>query len=192
MTATPDSRLERFVRHRDETSFRELYRAHSPRLFALAMRLTAGRRHDSEELVQETWVRAVERLERFRRRSSFRTWLSGILVNCYRETVRRRSRGPRSLEEAGVEAAVERELASPPRDARAEPVDVERAIARLADGYREVLVLHDLEGHTHQEIAALLGIEPGTSKSQLARGRRRLRELLTGDRPKGDRREGRV
>ncbi len=165
-----DSPLERFARDRDEASFRSLYRAHAPALFALAMRLTGGRHSDSEELVQEAWVRAVEKLASFDRLSKFRTWLSGILVNCYRELVRRRSRGPRSLAEAGVEAAAEREALRGRSASRAEPADVERAIARLADGYREVLVLHDLNGFTHQEIADLLGIAVGTAKSQLARG----------------------
>jgi RNA polymerase sigma factor (sigma-70 family) len=61
---------------------------------------------------------------------------------------------------------------------RAHLMDVERAVARLPDGYREVVVLHDIHGHTHREVAELLGIEEGTSKSQLARGRKRLRELL--------------
>lgn len=173
-----DRQLDSFVRDRNEASFRTLYRTHTPALWALAMRLTRGDRPDSEELVQEAWVRAIERIERFGGRSTLRTWLSGILVNCYRELVRRRSRGPRSLEEAGVEQAVERRAAGSSSSHREEALDVETAISRLADGYREVLVLHDVNGFTHQEIAELLGIAVGTAKSQLARARRRLRRLL--------------
>lgn len=185
MTRETDDPFESFVRRRDERSFRRLYREHTPALFALAMRLTRGEGADSEELVQEVWVRAVERLERFDRRSAFRTWLSGILINCYRELVRRRVRRPRSLEEAGIQAAAERRAQAEraqterPRPV-AEPADVERAIAKLADGYREVLVLHDLNGFTHQEIGELLGIATGTAKSQLSRARARLRQLLIG------------
>lgn len=191
MTHHSDERLARFVRTRDEESFRRLYRAHTPALYALAMRLTGGRRADSEELVQEAWVRAVERIDRFGRRSRFRTWLSGILVNCYRELVRSRIRGPRSLEEAGVEAAAERHAVARKHPNRAEPADVERAIAGLADGYREVLILHDLNGFTHQEIADLLGIAVGTAKSQLARGRARLRQRLEPGSERKDTREPR-
>ncbi len=191
MTTANDSELAAFTSRRDESSFRTLYRAHTPAAYALAMRLTGGSGTDSEELVQEAWVRAVETLDAFGRRSAFRTWLSGIVVNCYRELVRQRSRGPRSLQEAGVEAAAEQRALASAGTPIAPPADVERAIARLADGYREVLVLFDLNGYTHQEIGRLLGISEGTSKSQLSRARRRLRELLLADGPKARQREKR-
>lgn len=166
--------LERFRRRRDESAFRALYRECTPRLYALALRLLAGAAGEAQELVQETWVRAVERLDRFRGDSRLSTWLAGILVNCYRERGRRAARDPLPLDEAR-EPAVE---TSGTRRTPADPMDVERAIAALPDGYREVLVLFDLNGYSHREIASLLGIDVGTSKSQLARGRARLRQWL--------------
>jgi RNA polymerase sigma-70 factor, ECF subfamily len=125
---------------------------------------------------------AVERLPGFRWESSLRTWLAGIMVNVCRDIVRRGIR-ERERRAAGSTA--------PPMvrpDAGA--LDVERAIAQLPEGYREVLVLHDIEGYTHEEISGLLGIDAGTSKSQLSRARQALRSRLSG-RPNAEtRREG--
>ena len=81
--------VRRFLGQRSESAFRSLYRAHSPYLFGMAMRLV-GSRTEAEEALQETWIRAVERLESFRWRSSLRTWLGGIVLNCCREIRRRR------------------------------------------------------------------------------------------------------
>ncbi|MDQ6893588.1 MAG: RNA polymerase sigma factor [Acidobacteriota bacterium] len=113
--------------------------------------------------------------EGFRWEPTLRTWLCGIAVNCWRE-LRRRSAAP-ELASAALED-------DPPDFGplpAAERVDLERAVRALPDGYREAVVLHDVHGYTHQEISVLLGIDAGTSKSQLSRGRRSLREML-GDR----------
>jgi RNA polymerase sigma-70 factor (ECF subfamily) len=158
---------------RDEAAFRRLYRRHTPALYRLALRLGGGDEPWAEELVQRAWVRAVERLGGFQWRAAFRTWLSGIAVNCARESWRER----RLSLEVGWPAetpAVAAAGADP-----ADRVDLERAIAGLPDGCRQVLVLHDIEGFTHEEIAGMLDIEPGTSKSQLFHARRRLRERLS-------------
>jgi RNA polymerase sigma-70 factor (ECF subfamily) len=153
----------------DEARFRVLYRRHTPALFRLALRLSGGASADAEDAVQETWIRAGRRLASFRGDSAFRTWLSGILVNRCRETRRERARE--------TDAAVDDEPCTAPP--AAERIDLERALAALAPGYREVLVLHDVEGYTHEEIAGLLGVDAGTSKSQLSRARRAMRAALT-------------
>ena len=118
--------------------------------------------------MQEAWIRAAERMSGFRFESALRTWLMGILVNCARESRRRSARrpAPQSAEEP----------AYAPR--AGEALDLERAIHGLADGYRQVFVFHDLLGHTHREIASLLGVDEGTSKSQLFLARRALRRRL--------------
>lgn len=134
---------------------------------ALARRL-AGDMADAEDAVQETWTRAVRALPGFRWECSLRTWLSGITVNCCRELVRRR--GP-----LATDAAPEPVTPSP-TGVR----ELESMLAALPDGYREVLVLHDVEGYTHEEIGRLLEIHPGTSKSQLSRARRTLRAWIEG------------
>lgn len=160
-----EERLLSGLRRGDESSFRELYRLYTPRLFAVALRLLT-RRADAEDAVQETWLRAVRGLSGFRGDSSFRTWLTGIGIRCALELLRQRGPADFGSPEVGVESA--------PHLA----IDLERAIAALPDGYRIVLLLHDVEGRTHDEIGSLLGIEPGTSKSQLFHARRALRERL--------------
>jgi RNA polymerase sigma factor (sigma-70 family) len=155
---------------RDERAFRTLYRRYTPRLYRFALRLAAGSPADAEEVVQETWVRAVLGLPTFAWRSALPTWLAGIAVNCVRERWRPDAAALTDVPEPAVD---DRQLLGLP-----DRLDLERAIARLPAGARAVLVLHDLEGYTHGEIAAMLAIEVGTSKSQLARARERLRGLL--------------
>jgi len=165
-----------FIERRDERAFRALYGRHSPALYGLLRRIVGG--SEAQDVLQETWLRAVRGLSGFRWEGALRTWLTGIALNCAREL--RRAQGP-------------------PRAAAPEPgprlpslgqrIDLERAVDGLAEGYRTVLFLHDSQGYTHAEIAALLGVDEGTSKSQLSRARRAVRESLRGDaepRGKGD------
>ncbi len=161
--------VDSFRARRDELAFRALYRRHTPYLFGLAKRTVAGTSASAEELVQETWIRAVERVDRFEGRSRFRTWLSGILLNCRREQIRAQTRSR--------EEALEVDGAAPYADPEGR-LDLESALARLPDGYREVVVLHYLYGYPHHEIGSLLGIRTGTSKSQASRGIQRLRSLM--------------
>jgi RNA polymerase sigma-70 factor (ECF subfamily) len=170
-----DRRLvEAYVRHRDEESFRRLYRAATPALFRMASRLGWIRPADVEDVVQETWLRAARRMAEFRFQSSLRTWLTSILLNCMRERLRAR------LLPAATEPV---EFAAHARSDD-DRIDLDRAIAALPDGMREVFVLFDVEGLTHVEIADLLGVQPGTSKSQLFTARRKLRDALgAGPRP---------
>jgi RNA polymerase sigma-70 factor (ECF subfamily) len=164
-----------FLSSADEGSFRRLYAAHTPKLYLSLLRLCGGREAEAEDLLQETWIRAAQSLPSFRWQSALRTWLYGIALNAWREAARAR-RGPGfsldSLPEEPPDAAADA------RDGDA-ILDLEREVCRLPEGYREVLVLHDIEGHTHEEIAGLLGIAPGTSKSQLSRARGYLRHRLS-------------
>ena len=162
----------------DELAFRQLYRRHTPRLYQLVRRLLGGHDADAEDAVQDTWLKATERLGDFRWECAFGTWLCAIGLNVAREQMRRRTRRPE------VEWPEGHEPAQAPRLSRVDPMDLERAIAALPDGYRTVLVLHDVEGYTHEEIGATLGVAPGTSKSQLYWARQSVRETL-GSRQKG-------
>ena len=171
--------VDRFLADRDERAFREIYRQHGPALYGFARRLLE-RDGVVEDVVQEAWLRAVRRLPSFDGRASLRAWLIGFVVNCCRESWRDARRH-------GTEQGADnpREDAVQPADSHAERLDLERALARLAPGYRTVLLLHDLQGMTHEEIGELLEIAPGTSKSQLARARQVLRSLWAGPVPKG-------
>jgi RNA polymerase sigma-70 factor (ECF subfamily) len=175
MTVDPgahdDRRLvEAYVTRRDEGSFLQLYRAHTPALFRMAWRLGGLSGPDVEDVVQETWLRAARSLDQFRFQSALRTWLTSVLINCVREA-RRRIRDITGEEPPEPVA---------PTRAPGLQVDIERAVASLPSGMREVFVLFDVEGFTHEEIAGVLNIHAGTSKSQLFEARRKLRHALSG------------
>jgi RNA polymerase sigma-70 factor, ECF subfamily len=158
------------VRHRDDRAFAALYQRHTTYLYRLALRLTAGDDDEAQDLVHDAWVRSVQRLGGFEWRAQLRTWLAGFVVTLWRERQRDVSRDV-SLEElpSGDDASWSNAAAR---------VDIERALAQLPPGFREVLILHDVEGFTHEDIADLLGVKPGTSKSQLSRARAAMRRLL--------------
>lgn len=163
--------MQALLERREARAFDQLYTRHTPALHALALRLLGGDAATAEDVVHDAWVRAIERLASFRWEAAFRTWLSAFVVNLVRERGRRAGRDHEipddglPVEDLRLRGAFDR-------------VDLERAIAALPGGFREVLVLHDIEGYTHDEIASLLGIVVGTSKSQLARARAALRRSL--------------
>ena len=158
----------------NERAFAELYDEHTPALYGLALRLTGGDQRDAEDIVHDAWIRAVDRLGDFAGRSTLRTWLCGFVINCWRELVRARGDRELPLDDAPEPGGDDREL-----EGTFDRLELERGLQALAPGYREVLVLHDVEGYSHEEIAELRGVAIGTSKSQLARARRALRRMLT-------------
>lgn len=171
-TAPTDRWLaDRVRQHGDEDAFRTLYARYTPGLYRFVLRLLGDNEFDADDVVQQTWVSAVEGLDRFRWEASLRSWLFGIALNGCRGLFRRKDSGWLDLY-AGPEPEA-------PRSTPHERLDLEAALAKLPPGYRAVVVLHDVEGFTHEEIGSRLGISANTSKSQLSRGRRLLRSLLT-------------
>jgi len=158
----------------EEAAFEGLYRAHAGRIFALCLRL-AGDRTRAIELVQDVFVRCWERLGSFRGESAFGSWLYRLAVN----HVWMANRGDQRRE-ARVRPVEDPQVLERPGEASTAglSVDLERAIGSLPDGAREVFVLFDIEGYRHEEIARMTGIAVGTSKAQLFRARRLLREKL--------------
>lgn len=154
----------------DERAFRSLYRDHAGPLYRLALRFLGGDETSAEDAVQEAWARAVRGLSGLERRASLRSWLRAIVVRCCLERIRWERRGGEPLPDE-----VPSRFPAGSAEAR---VDLERAFASLPWGYRSVLVLHDIEGYTHEAIAGMLDISPGTSKSQLSRARASLRRSL--------------
>lgn len=169
-----DRALAEQVMAGDELAFRQLYRRHSPRLYLFILRLLGGAEAEAEDVVQDTWLKATERLSTFRWEASFGSWLTAIGLNVARELMRRQGR--RREDAIGDDY----EIAAPEPPSHVDAMDLERAIRTLPDGYRTVLLLHDVEGYRHDEIAGQLGISVGTSKSQLFHARRRMRVALTG------------
>jgi RNA polymerase sigma-70 factor (ECF subfamily) len=174
MHSDPTDLIHR-ARQGDRAAFETLYHAHVGRVYALCLRLTADRAL-AEERTQDAFVRAWERLATFRGESAFSSWLYRLTVNevlLGRRAERRRGArivttdDPAALERPGAASV-----------AAGTALDLERAVAALPPGAREVFVLHDVEGYRHEEIARLTGVAVGTSKAQLFRARRLLREAL--------------
>jgi RNA polymerase sigma-70 factor (ECF subfamily) len=159
----------------DLAAFERLYRENERRVFALCMRLSSDPAL-AEELTQEVFVRAWRKLGSFRGQSAFSSWLYPLTVNVALTERRSRRRRLARIVPRDDLTTLEPESPAPAPEAG---FDLERAMAALPPGARRVFVLHDVEGRTHDEIASLLGLAPGTSKAQLHRARRLLREALT-------------
>ncbi len=156
----------------DPQAIREIYRTYSPRVYAIVKRLAADDGL-AEDWAQEAWVRIFRALGTFRGDARFTTWLHRIAVNSALHGRRWRER------RVGREASIPESL--PSRTNSDQPLlrmRLEKAMQQLPDRMRQVLVLHDVEGYTHEDIADFLGITAGTSKSQLFKARARMRELL--------------
>jgi RNA polymerase sigma-70 factor, ECF subfamily len=156
----------------DSAATRELYRRYAPRVHAVVRRL-AGDDALAEDWAQEAWVRAFRALPGFRGDARFSTWLHRIAVNSALHGRRWRER--RAGREVDIAEDGERAGRS---DEVVLRISLQRALDQLPDGMRQIVVLHDVEGYTHEEIGGLLGIAPGTSKSQLFKARARLRNML--------------
>jgi RNA polymerase sigma-70 factor (ECF subfamily) len=155
-------------------AFEKLYRSKVGLVHAICLRMS-GRAALAEELTQDVFVRAWEKLRSFRGESAFGTWLTRLTVNVVLSE--RRDRGRR---DAHLTLAEDVETAAdpvPPKDTGT-AVDLERAIATLPEQARRVFVLHDVEGWNHPEIARFTGLAVGTCKSHLHRARKLLREVL--------------
>ena len=158
----------------DIAAFEDLYRRHVRRVYGLCCRL-AGEGLQAEELAQDVFVRAWQKIGTFRGDSAFSTWLHPLAVNTAlseRRAMKRRT--------SRVFATEDLEVFDRPGRGSGHEIghDLERALATLPPGARAVFVLHDVEGYKHEEIAEMTGVATGTSKAQLHRARRLLREAL--------------
>ncbi len=157
----------------DRRAFERVYRSHVDRVFALAVRML-GDRTLAEEVTQDVFVRVWQKLPGFRGDAAFATWLHRVAVNVILS--RRKTAGLHQARTADAEAL---DIAPARSEAVGDRLDLEGAIAALPRGARNVFVLHDVEGFTHEEIGEQLGITPGGSKAQLHRARMLLRAALT-------------
>lgn len=158
----------------DASAFESVYRAHVGRVYAVCLRMSGEPGH-AEELTQDVFVRAWERLASFRGESSLASWLHRMAVNVVLEDARSERRRHARVEPSEDPAACER----PAQEAGPEiGLDLERAISALPAGARRVFVLHDIEGYRHAEIATLTGSAEGSVRAQLHRARRLLMEAL--------------
>lgn len=166
----------RLARSGDRAAYEHLYRAHVGRVFAVCLRMS-GDRTRATELTQDVFIHAWRKLALLEAEAAFATWLYRLAVNWVLMSMRQQKN--RSKHEAGSDVL---ELVEPVRGRREDGagarIDLERAIAELPSQARVVFVLHDVEGYRHEEIANQMNIAVGTSKAQLHRARRLLREVL--------------
>lgn len=163
----------RRARQGDVDAFEIVYRAHAARIHGLCRRMVNDDTQ-ARDLVQDVFVRAWERLTTFREQSAFGTWLHRLGVNVVLEHLRSRKRD----ESRHVDADEWLSAPGSPAGAIEARMDLDQALARLPAGARTVFLLHDMEGYSHDEIAQMTGIAPGTSRAQLWRARRTLMGFL--------------
>ena len=163
----------------DRGAFERVYRLHVNRVYSLCARMVSDRAR-AEELTQDVFVRAWEKLHLFRGESSFATWLHrltvNVVLNARKGEGRERSRYEETDEESGGMDAHPGVVGMPL--APGDLLDLEEAITKLPPGARRVFILHDVEGYKHEEIAEMLGVTSGATKAQLHRARLLLREAL--------------
>lgn len=156
----------------DAEAFERLYRAHVSHVYGLTCRLAGS--DQADELTQDVFVRAWQKLHTFRGDAAFGSWLYRLAVNLTYGRLRAIGTEKKRL----VESEIPLSRAQSRRDGTEIRLDFDVAITRLPTGARQVFVLHDVEGYKHREIAEIVGITAGTSKSQLHRARMILREHL--------------
>lgn len=166
---TDQEMVMEFLQSRSDSAFRALYRSKTPSLMQMALRLSGFKRNVAEELIQEMWLIAIRKLPEFEWKAELKTWLIAILINLSRKKV----------SEIKFESLESSEHKADTNFSGSDSLDLEMGISRLPPGYREIIILHDVEGFKHAEIAEMLHISEGTSKSQLFQARKNLRTFLT-------------
>lgn len=159
----------------DLRAFEELYRKSAGRVNALCLRMAGGDQARAQDFVQEVYLRVWERLATFEGRAQFSSWIHRVAVNRVTDLMRMEIGRSLLQFDTGENPAAPRSPAPRPDLV----IDLENAMRSLPAGARAVFVLHDVEGYGHEEIAVMTGISAGTSKSQLHRARRLLRERLS-------------
>ena len=180
--ASCDADLIARAQRGDESAFEALFRAHQKRVYRLCLRMT-GNVAEAEELTQEAFLQVFRKIATFRGESAFSTWLHRLAVNVVLMRLRKKTPKEISVECAPQNENGERqewEFAAPDLELSGvvDRVSLEHAVSKLAHGYREVFVMHDVLGYEHHEIAEALGYTVGNSKSQLHKARMKLRQLL--------------
>ncbi len=167
-----EAQLIRRASDGDGQAVRALYERYAPRVYAVVRRIAADD-DQAQDYAQEAWIRAIRALPTFRGDARFSTWLHRIAVNAALQALRKaetRLKRERPLPEVVSAPMLSKDALLQRR--------LEWALDQLPDGMRQVIILHDVEGYTHEEIGELLGVTSGTSKSQLFKARMKMRALL--------------
>ena len=169
-----ESQLIRLAAGGDARAIRSLYDRYAPRVYAVVRRI-AGDDDLAQDYAQEAWIRAIRALPTFRGDARFSTWLHRIAVNAALQALRKAETRRRKECPAPVDVPI-----APAHKDSLLQKQLERALDGLPEGMRRVIILHDVEGYTHEEIGDVLGVTAGTSKSQLFKARAKMRVMLAG------------
>jgi RNA polymerase sigma-70 factor (ECF subfamily) len=175
---TPDYELTRMAAGGNLTAFEKLYEKYHRRTYSLCLRMT-NNVTEAEDLTQEAFIQLFRKIGSFRGDSAFTTWFHRLTVNQVLMYFRKRSvKNEKTTEDGELPEKVKSDKKYQASMPILNRMDLKKAIAMLPPGYRSVFVLHDVEGFEHSEVARMLGISVGTSKSQLHKARLKLRGLL--------------
>ncbi len=160
------------------TAFEEIYQRHHRRVYSICLRMLQNTT-EAEDLTQDVFIQLYRKIGSFRGDSAFTTWLHRLTVNQVLMHFRKRNvKFEKTTEEGETPVQIVGGTENPRKMPVVDKIAIENAIAQLPDGYRNVFVLHDVEGYEHEEVARILGCSVGTSKSQLHKARLKLRKLL--------------
>ncbi|HXQ36667.1 MAG TPA: RNA polymerase sigma factor [Anaerolineales bacterium] len=178
-----DSRAGQPLNEVERQTFHELYQTHRQRVYSICIRMTADPA-EAEDLTQDVFLHLFRTIGSFRGESAFTTWLHRLTVNIVLMHFRRRKRCRESISDTEELPFYAQTDTFDPMGMRiVDGILLSEVIAKLPNGYRQALVMHDIEGLEHNEIAAKRGRSQGTSKSQLHKARIMLRQLITQTKP---------
>jgi RNA polymerase sigma-70 factor (ECF subfamily) len=176
-TAYNEIELVKKAQQGDSTGFRQLFDTNVNRIYAFCLRMSTNPQL-AEEITQDVFVKAWENLHKFRGESKFSTWLHSIAVNEFLTQKRTEKRFMQRFVQTDDVLKYDRRGDRPEYHFNTN-IDLEKAISKLPEQAKAVLILHDIEGYQHKEVAELMNIEVGTSKAHLHRARKILREELS-------------
>jgi RNA polymerase sigma-70 factor, ECF subfamily len=172
---------------RDQQRFHELYHRYYQRVYSTCLRMTRNVA-ESEDLTQEIFIHLFRTVETFRGESAFTTWLHRVTVNHVLMYLRKRqSRAERTTESGELPVYITAGTRDPRRMRVVDRILLSEVFAKLPEGYRQAVILYDVEGLDHSEIAQKKNRSVGTSKSQLHKARAMLRELIAGRQQRANR-----
>ncbi|MDQ3321466.1 MAG: RNA polymerase sigma factor [Acidobacteriota bacterium] len=173
-----DFQLTQLAANGDMAAFEEIYNRHHRRVYSICLRMLQNAT-EAEDLTQDVFIQLHRKIGSFRGDSAFTTWLHRLTVNQVLMHFRKRNvKFEKTTEEGETPVQIVGGTENPRKMPIVDKIAIESAIALLPDGYRNVFVLHDVEGYEHEEVARILGCSVGTSKSQLHKARLKLRKLL--------------
>jgi RNA polymerase sigma-70 factor (ECF subfamily) len=178
VTALSDYELTQASSKGDMIAFEEVYNRHHRRVYAICLRMLKNS-NEAEDLTQDVFIQLHRKIGSFRGDSAFTTWLHRLTVNQVLMHFRKRTvKFEKTTEEGETPVQIVRGSERPNKMPVVDKIALEHAIKQLPKGYKNVFVLHDIEGFEHEEVARILGCSVGTSKSQLHKARLKLRKLL--------------